>query len=372
MKKCLISAAPFLLLLSACSGGGTSSGTLPQTLAAPVGSASAAGSMNEAQSDALLPAQPASVPASSDLLYVGNTQNNSITVYRHDVSGNAAPLYVIFGRKTEIDSPGQLSEDAAGDLYVANGGLNASASILVFAHGANGNVAPIRKLAGPATGMHHVVAMTVDKTTGKIFTVDDSVPLGQGANLLRFPPNATGNQAPFARGTIEFWGYELASDSTGRNVIESNLAECCIAFSAGIQTYQKQFPNAASLTPAFNIAAQWNNGVTDDPTTKSYVVTTPNGIMRFAENTTGFGPNYGASPSFTPTVIGTITSDTCGTQVALGYLRNIYVTHRTQSGCPADAVYVYTHDSSGNVAPLRVLSGLATRLSAPYGIYEGK
>ena len=299
-------------------------------------------------------------------------ETTPITVYRHDVQGNSGPLYVIAGSKTGINSPGQLSEDAAGNLYVANGGLNSPASILVFAHGANGNVAPIRTLAGPATGMHHVVAMTVDNMTGKIFAVDDSAPLGQGANLLRFTPNASGNQAPFASGAIYFWGSELASDSTGKNVIEAHIPSCCHAWSSGIQTIVKQFPNNTSLSPIYEITAQWDSGVADDPTTKTYLVTTPTGIQRFAENTAGYGPNFGVAPSLSPAIVGTITSDTCGTQLALGYLRNIFVAHGTQSGCAADAVYVYTHDSTGNAAPLRVLSGSATRLSGPYGIYEGR
>jgi hypothetical protein len=372
MKKRSISILPVLALLSACSGGGSSSGSLPQTPAVAPGPASAAIAPNEAQSDAAQQAQPLSVPVSSDLLYVGNTQNNSITVYHHDAHGNTGPLYVIAGSNTGINSPGQLSEDAAGNLYVANGGINSPASILVFAHGANGDVTPMRTLAGPATGMHHVVAMTVDKTTGKIFAVDDSVPAGEGANLLRFPPNAAGNQAPFARGTISFWGSELASDSTGKNIIEAHVPTCCHASSAGIQTIVKQFPNNASLNPIFDISAQFDNGVADDPSTKTYLATTPAGIERLAENTAGYGPNFGVAPSFAPAIGGTITSDTCGTQIVLGYLRNIYVAHGTQSGCAADAVYVYTHDSTGNAAPLRVLSGPATGLRGPYGIYEGK
>jgi len=371
MKKRILSILPVLALLSACSGGGSSSGSQPQIPTAAAGSANAAVTPYEAKSDALQVPQPLSVPASTDLLYVGNTGNNSITVYHHDIQGNNAPLYVIAGPNTGINSPGQLSGDAAGNLYVANGGLNSSPSILVFARGANGNVAPIRTLAGPATGMHHVVAMTVDKTTGKIFVVDDSAPLGQGANLLRFPPNAGGNEAPFASGAIYFWGSELASDSTGKNIIEAHIPSCCHAWSSGIQTLVKQFTNNATLSPIYAITAQWDNGVADDPTTETYLVTTPTGIQRFAEDTTGYGPNYGVAASFSPAPSGTITSDTCGTQLAVGYLRNIYVAHGTQSGCPADAVYVYTHDSSGDAVPLRVLSGPATRLNGPYGIYEG-
>jgi hypothetical protein len=72
-------------------------------------------------------------------------------------------------------------------------------------------------------------------------------------------------------------------------------------------------------------------------------------------------------------LVSIIMSATCGRQLALGCLRNIYVRHSKQYGlCPTDAVYVYTHDAAGNVESLRVLSDPATKLDQPYGIYEGK
>ena len=74
-----------------------------------------------------------------------------------------------------------------------------------------------------------------------------------------------------------------------------------------------------------------------------------------------------------PPLLSAITSDTCGGQLALGYLRNIYVIHsKVSRGCPTDGVYAYTHDSAGSVPPLRVVSGPATKLDNPYGIYEGQ
>jgi hypothetical protein len=51
------------------------------------------------------------------------------------------------------------------------------------------------------------------------------------------------------------------------------------------------------------------------------------------------------------------------------------VAHNTQNyglPCAADAVYVYEHDASGNETPLRVLTGSATQLDEPNGIYVGK
>jgi hypothetical protein len=100
-----------------------------------------------------------------------------------------------------------------------------------------------------------------------------------------------------------------------------------------------------------------------------------NGIYRFREDTDGNGAANGVTSHYTPPVVSVITSDTCGTQLALGYERNIYVVHSANvnyASCPTDAVYVYEHDASGNAKPLRILTGSATKLDQPSGIYEGK
>jgi hypothetical protein len=364
-----------LPLLSAC-GGGSTSGQLPQT-ALPAGSAQ---TPNEAQTAIMSQTQNLSAQVSADLLYIGNTGTNSITVYHHDAAGNTKPLYVISGSKTGISAPGQLSEDAQGNLYVANGSWtqpSANPAILVFAHGANGNVLPIRTISGSATGIHNVNAMTVDKATGKIFVMD-LVP-GNGfayVRLLRFAPNASGNAAPLARSASGLLpALQLASDSTGHNLIEAHVANSANSVGFGVETLAKQFPsntlpNDLSDTGYFGVS-----GVAADATTKTYLVTSGSGIYRMAENTTGFGPSDPFGQTLSPAPLSVLTSDTCGSQLALppGPTPNTYVTHSVAlGGCKADAVYVYTHDAAGAAGPLRVLSGLATRLNAPYGIYEGK
>lgn len=385
MKRLVL--APFFLLpfVAACGGWGGSTGTpLQQSAAAPSSALSQAQTVSEAQSDALQQPQAAFVPASSDLLYVGNIGTNSITVYRTNQQGNTAPMRVIAGSRTGINAPGQLSEDAAGNLYVANGSLDLKSTnpaILVFAHGANGNVAPIRKLAGPLTGIVNAESMTVDQKTGKIFVFEDSDGNQFPAPfVLRFPPDANGNTAPFARGSAAYPALELASDSTGNNLIEAHSASAPSVSTIGIQTLVKQFANGLAPTLLYRITDMYAAGIADDPATKTYLVTSNNaiygtsGIYRMAETTQGDGPLAAPFPvSLTPAPISVITSDTCGSQLALGYLRSIYVTHsKTNGACPTDAVYVYAYNAAGNAAPLRILTGAATRLSQPYGIYEGR
>jgi hypothetical protein len=351
------------LFLAACSGGGS---TLPS---------SASTALTQAQS---VVRSPESVAPSNDLLYVGNLGNNSITVYHHDQQSNTGPIRTIAGSKTGINAPGELSEDAAGNLYVANGSpwrLSSNPAILVFAPAASGNVAPIRRLGGPLTGIHNVTAMTVDQHTGKLFVVDSNACGFTCSTLLRFAPNAAGNSAPLALGgSGGLPAIAVASDSTGNNLIYADATVCCSSPFIDLQTFPKQFPNNASLSSVATIGGFEAAGVADDPSTKTYLAS-GGGITRLAENTVGYtSNNYGGLPaSLKPPILSVITSDTCGGQLALGYLRNIYVVHSVKiGGCAADAVYVYTHDAAGRAAPLRVLSGKATNLNEPYGIYEGR
>jgi hypothetical protein len=336
--------------------------------------------IRETQSHSALSSSATSVAGPNDLLYVANAGSNAITVYHTGASGNTAPLATIVGSKTRLNNPGPLSEDANGDLYVANEHLEAPSSILVFKHGANGNVAPLRVIAGPLTGLstNYLEAVTVDQTTGKIFAMVGT-PSGEGSSeLVRFPPNASGNEAPFATSQTGLYSaLQLASDSTGNNIIEASNGECCSSVFFGIYTLEKQFPNGAGLTPIYRVNSFGTSGVADDPTTGTYLASgsdgLTSGIFRLDEDTVGHGVNpFGGTAVFTPPLVSVITSDTCGSQLALGYQRNIYVAHNSTLGCAADAVYVFKHDASGNAAPLRVLTGSATKLDQPSGIYEGK
>jgi hypothetical protein len=117
----------------------------------------------------------------------------------------------------------------------------------------------------------------------------------------------------------------------------------------------------------------FNSGLVDDRATGTYLVTTNYGIERFVEDTSGLGP-YGGNPAtFTPPMVSVITGDTCGAQFAIDDLRDVYVAQNAKIfGCASDAVTVYRHDAFGHALPLRVISGSATQLDSPYGMYVGQ
>lgn len=365
MKHAALASLPLLLTLALLSDANAA-----PPRAAALGRASFAESPRELQSDALRRPQRPYTSGPADVLYVANAGTNAITIYRRTATGNTAPLGIISGPNTQLNDPGQLSQDAAGNVYVANGLNGTNPSILVFAHGAQGNVAPIRVLAGPLTQLHDPTALTVDQTTGKLFVFDEVPKLGGASVLLRFPPDASGNVAPFARsGPGLSPALEVASDASGQFLIEAHTDQCCSVASQGLTVMAKQFPDGGYPTIVADISAFQTGGVVDDPTTRTYV-TTSAAMYRFDERTNGRGA-IGGPASFTPAPVSIVTSDTCGGQLALGYERELYVVHSRANTCAADAVVVYAHDARANALPLRVLTGSATQLSLPTGIYEG-
>jgi 6-phosphogluconolactonase (cycloisomerase 2 family) len=119
----------------------------------------------------------------------GRFQEPSITVFALDAKGDAAPLRVIQGPKTQLDWPGTVSLDPeTGDLYVANDVGN---SILVF-HGTDqGDVAPARVVKGLATGINSPMAVFVDAKNREFWVANTG-----NASATVYPIAANGNVAP--------------------------------------------------------------------------------------------------------------------------------------------------------------------------------
>jgi len=93
---------------------------------------------------------------SAGAVYVSNdgdlaSKQDSVTVYAAGANGDVAAARTISGGRTGLTRPGGLAVDSAGILYVANAGVSGAGSsvlgqdrVLVFAAGANGDVAPLR------------------------------------------------------------------------------------------------------------------------------------------------------------------------------------------------------------------------------------
>jgi hypothetical protein len=120
-------------------------------------------------------------------LYVANS-SGSITVYPPTATGNVAPLRKIAGAATGLGGGVfGIAVDAAGHVYASNHYRN---TITEYAPGANGNVAPIATLGGPATGVQFPLGIAFDPA-GHLW-VDNA------AGISEYPAGASGNVAPIA------------------------------------------------------------------------------------------------------------------------------------------------------------------------------
>src|SRR5262249_28314552 len=84
------------------------------------------------------------VDSDREELYVANDGGNSILVFNTDASGDAAPIRVLKGPKTQLSYPSSVFIDLKHDeLFIANFGNH---KVTVFPRTASGDMAPIRTI----------------------------------------------------------------------------------------------------------------------------------------------------------------------------------------------------------------------------------
>jgi hypothetical protein len=88
----------------------------------------------------------------TDQLLVGNLFTDSVTAYPRTANGNVAPLRTLAGAATGLGGPAGLAVDLIHDeLLVSNQNNN---SVRAYPRLASGNTAPLRTISGAATGLN--------------------------------------------------------------------------------------------------------------------------------------------------------------------------------------------------------------------------
>lgn len=163
--------------------------------------------------------------------------HSKILVFAADANGDVKSIRKIAGSATRIDSAKGLAVDTAGNLYVANTGAQANGKdhgmrVLIYPPGANGNVAPIRTLEGPDTGLDTSSFLGFDGV-GNLYIAN----LGQSTGLVTvtvYRPGATGDARPIRtfRGPqingVGNIGNALAVDAAG-NVYMTDFSGSAIS-----------------------------------------------------------------------------------------------------------------------------------------------
>ncbi|HEY6343463.1 MAG TPA: hypothetical protein VIY49_18355 [Bryobacteraceae bacterium] len=113
----------------------------------------------------------------------------SINVYPLDASGDATPLRIIQGPKTQLDWAGAMALDPeTGNLWIAN---DIGSSVLVFKGTDEGDVSPSQVIRGPRTGLNHPTGIAFDAKNREIWVSN----MGN-SSASAFSPGANGDVAP--------------------------------------------------------------------------------------------------------------------------------------------------------------------------------
>ena len=113
----------------------------------------------------------------------------SVTVFSADASGDAAPLRVIAGPKTQLNWPTGVAVDPEhGEVFVSN---SVGDTIAVFSATANGDVAPIRVIKGPQTLLKAPAGIFFDAANDELWVANYG-----GHSATAYRRTASGDVAP--------------------------------------------------------------------------------------------------------------------------------------------------------------------------------
>lgn len=134
-----------------------------------------------------------------DELIIANTFAQAIMTFRGGADKNEAPIRVVMGPKTQIQSPeyGMTVDPVHDEVYVSE-----FDRILVFPRRANGDVAPLRILEGPKTELQNpwgtiaIRGVGVDPVNNVLIATTYFQNRGR---ILIFDRTASGNTAPLRR-----------------------------------------------------------------------------------------------------------------------------------------------------------------------------
>ncbi len=112
----------------------------------------------------------------------------AIRIYDAGADGDEAPIRTILGSSTRLNGPGGLAIDRIGNVYVPNYWGTGPGSVTIYGPEADGDVRPLRMLAGPATGLQSPAAVALGQR--------DTLYVLNATSVTVYAPGVRGNAAP--------------------------------------------------------------------------------------------------------------------------------------------------------------------------------
>jgi len=314
------------------------------------------------------PSTPRQTPAQTTKLmarpaiYVANAlyDSPSVTSYGRRANGDMVPLQTIAGSNTGLREPLGIAVDHRGKIYVANvfgGGSNGYGSILIFAPGANGNVAPVATID---EGLDYPFGVALD-TSGNVYVANN-----QGQSVTIYAAKTYKEIGAISGDDTQLYPVGLSFDSGG-NLYVANFDDdgsgpgWITVYPAGargdIKPIRQIYGHRTGLTdPGGGIAldSAGNLYIANDgyPSAQSILVYSA-------------GAHGDAKPI--RTISGPKTQLAGADGLALDARSRIYVTTASPLSGPT-SVLVFAPNADGNVKPVREIEGAQTGLFASAGI----
>ena len=241
-------------------------------------------------------------------------------------------------------------------IYVAN--AYNSPSVTVYPRNAKGDALPLQSIAGSNTELQEPLGIAVDRH-GKIYVANVFGGSNGYGSILVFPANANGNVAPLATITQGLdYPYGVALDATDNVYVANNQGGSITVYSA--KTYKPIRTISGDNTNLYPV------GVALDSSGNLYVV-------NFDDESSGLGwiTVYAAGESGDVTPIRQISGHRTGLTdpgggIAIDTRGNLYVTN---DGYPnPQSILVFGAGSHGNAKPIRTIGGSKTRLAGAAGL----
>lgn len=285
-------------------------------------------------------------------VFVANFSNDSVTVYSQTANGNVAPLRTLAGAATGLSGPFAIAVDTVNsELLVGNGTTN---SITVYPLGATGNVAPLRTLAGAATGLNSPLGIYVDAVNNELLVANNFDP----GSITVYSRTASGNTAPVrtlaGAATGVLFPISVTVDNTHNELIVANNNGSTTLSS--ITVYARTA--SGNVPPIRSISGAATGLMNPDGTAVDVV----NNELAVAD-CNGFVSTFARTASGNVAPLRTISGGATGLTCAVGVV--IVGNELEVSSYFNNVVNAYSRTANGDVAPLRSIAGAATGLTGP-------
>lgn len=309
---------------------------------------------------------PSTLCATQTCIYVTNRNGGSVTVYGARANGNAAPIPTISGSNTGLLGPTGIALDASGSIYVANSSFSGPASITVYAAGANGNTPPVRTISGSNTGLDVVDGIALDADRNIYVANHNFSGPGCSASVTVYAAGANGNVAPTQ--IISGPNAGLGS-ATGIAVGERGDIYVGRGKGCGVDSSVRVYDAGANgnIRPIRTISGSntqlhfpWDIAL--DTSRNIYVANT------FGRSVTVYDARAHGNATPIRTIRGPKTRLNSPQGLALDGSGDAYVTNSSGGPSSNGSVTVYPAGADGNIAPIQTIGGSNTGLHFPQGV----